>query len=336
MKKTALVALLGIVLFACKNENKVETVEQNTDTTTTVPINKETTSTEINWDEMPDLNNIGNFPFITAPTGLAIANEKDGVSEFFDYETMQNYIGSTIYTTQGKLGILDFEGEGDKDFNQKLFDKSVYDYLDKIGAKKIYHGNFPEDENDRVKLEKNMWSGKHGTKGLLRESDSPFAVYAFKNNGKKYMLNIQSNSAQGNIFIMELKDFVQTIEKYSAAQMKSDIDKTGKAVLHINFDTDKASLQSDGQKAVDEIFVLLDADPKLKLSIEGYTDNSGTAERNKKLSTERANTVMYALAGKGIDIKRLKASGFGAEKPLKTNDSEENKAENRRVELVKI
>ena len=336
MKKTALVALLGIVLFACKNENKVETVEQNTDTTTTVSINKETTSTEINWDEMPDLNNIGNFPFITAPTGLAIANEKDGVSEFFDYETMQNYIGSTIYTTEGKLGILDFEGEGDKDFNQKLFDKSVYDYLDKIGAKKIYQGNFPEDENDKAKLEKNMWSGKHGTKGLLRESDSPFAVYAFKNNGKKYMLNIQSNSAQGNIFIMELKDFVQTIEKYSAAQMKSDIDKTGKAVLHINFDTDKASLQSDGQKAVDEIFVLLDADPKLKLSIEGYTDNSGTAERNKKLSTERANTVMYALAGKGIDIKRLKASGFGAEKPLKTNDSEENKAENRRVELVKI
>ena len=336
MKKTALVALLGIVLFACKNENKVETVEQNTDTTTTVSINKETTSTEINWDEMPDLNNIGNFPFITAPTGLAIANEKDGVSEFFDYETMQNYIGSTIYTTQGKLGILDFEGEGDKDFNQKLFDRSVYDYLDKIGAKKIYQGNFPEDENDKAKLEKNMWSGKHGTKGLLRESDSPFAVYAFKNNGKKYMLNIQSNSAQGNIFIMELKDFVQTIEKYSAAQMKSDIDKTGKAVLHINFDTDKASLQSDGQKAVDEIFVLLDADPKLKLSIEGYTDNSGTAERNKKLSTERANTVMYALAGKGIYIKRLKASGFGAEKPLKTNDSEENKAENRRVELVKI
>lgn len=336
MKKTALVALLGIVLFACKNEKKVETVEQNADTTKTAAIDKKTTSTEINWDEMPDLKNIGNFPFITAPSGLAIANEKDGVSEFFDYETMQNYIGGSVYTTEGKLGILAFEGKGGKDFNQKLFDKSVYDYMDKIGAKKIYQGDFPQDENDKAKLEKNMWSGKHGTSGLLRESDSPFAVYAFKNNGKKYMVNIQSNSAQGNVFIMELKDFVQTIEKYSAAQMKTDIDKTGKAVLHINFDTDKASLQADGQKAVDEIFALLDTDPKLKLSIEGHTDNSGTAERNKKLSTERANTVMYALAGKGIDIKRLKASGFGAEKPLKTNNSEENKAENRRVELVKI
>lgn len=168
MKKTALVALLGIVLFACKNEKKVETVEQNADTTKTAAIDKKTTSTEINWDEMPDLKNIGNFPFITAPSGLAIANEKDGVSEFFDYETMQNYIGGSVYTTEGKLGILAFEGKGGKDFNQKLFDKSVYDYMDKIGAKKIYQGDFPQDENDKAKLEKNMWSGKHGTSGLLR------------------------------------------------------------------------------------------------------------------------------------------------------------------------
>ena len=45
---------------------------------------------------------------------------------------------------------------------------------------------------------------------------------------------------------------------------------------------------------------------------------------------------MYALAGKGIDIKRLKATGFGSEKPIKPNDTEENKAQNRRVELVKF
>ncbi len=74
----------------------------------------------------------------------------------------------------------------------------------------------------------------------------------------------------------------------------------------------------------------------MKLSIEGHTDNSGSVERNKKLSTDRANTVMYALAGKGTDIKRLKARGFGAEKPSVPNNTEENKAKNRRVELVKF
>lgn len=336
MKKTAIFALLGIVLFSCKNEKKTENTEQKTEISTAEAATAETKSTEINWNEIPDLKDIGNFPFITAPTGLKISNEKDGISEFFDFETMENYTGTSIYSTEGKLGVLAFEGAAGKDFNQKLFDKSIYDYLDKIGAKKIYQGNFPEDENQRTKLEKNMWSGKHRTVGIVRESDSPFAVYAFKNNGKKYVANVQSNSAQGNVFIMELKDFDQTIKKYSAEQMKADIDKTGKAILYINFDTDKATLQSDGQKTVEEILALLNANPSLKLSIEGHTDNSGNATRNQKLSVDRANTVMYALAAKGIDIKRLKATGFGSDKPLKPNDSEANKAENRRVELVKI
>jgi outer membrane protein OmpA-like peptidoglycan-associated protein len=181
-----------------------------------------------------------------------------------------------------------------------------------------------------------MWTGKHRTLGIINESEAPFAVYAFKNNGKKYILNIQSNSAQGNVFIMELQDFEQTIKKYTAAEMLNEIDKTGKAILNINFDTDKATLQPDGQKIVDEVFVLLNGNSNLKISIEGHTDNTGTAAKNKQLSADRANTVMYALAGKGIDIKRLKSKGFGAEKPLKPNDTEENKAQNRRVELVKF
>ncbi|UKT64491.1 OmpA family protein [Pedobacter mucosus] len=337
MKKIAIAATLGMFLFSCNSKNKTEeNVKQKTETPASDTTKKAATSALVNWEEMPDLKAIGNFPFITAPQGLKINDEKDGLSEVFDYETMQNYTGQSVYTTEGKLGILSFDGESGKNFNQKLFDKSVYDYFDQIGAKKLYQGDFPKDENDQAKLEKNMWSGKHRTSGLMRESDAPFAVYAFKNNGKNYMVNIQSNSAQGSIFIMELQEFKQTIKKYSAAQMKADIDQSGKAILNINFDTDKATLQPDGDKIVEEIFALLRANPNLKLSIEGHTDNAGSATRNKQLSNERTNTVMYSLAGKGIDIKRLKAKGFGAEKPLKSNDTEENKAANRRVELVKI
>ena len=337
MKKIIFIATIGLALFSCKNEKKTEDqIEEKTEVSKIETQKTNTTSTEINWDEMPDLKDIGNFPFVTAPEGLMIYKEKNGLTEFFDYETMENFTGKNIITTEGKLGILSFDGSEGKDFNQKLFDKSVYDYIGKIGAKLIYKGDFPEDEKQREQLEKNMWSGKTMTAGLKRESDAPFSVYAFKNNDKKYILNIQSNSAEGNVFIMELKDFEQTIKKYSAEQMKSDLDKTGKAILNINFDTDKATLKPDGQKIVDEIYALLSTNSTLKLSIEGHTDNTGSAQRNKQLSTERANTVMYALAGKGIDIKRLKATGFGSEKPIKANDTEENKAQNRRVELVKF
>ena len=73
----------------------------------------------------------------------------------------------------------------------------------------------------KERLEKNMWSGEHGSNGLLRESDSPFSVYAFKNNGEKYILTIQSNSAQGTVFIMELKNLEQTIKKYTASASSS-------------------------------------------------------------------------------------------------------------------
>jgi OmpA-OmpF porin, OOP family len=339
MKKTAIIITFGILLISCKKDNKTEEkVEQSIEQQTEVSKieTQKTNTAAINWDDMPDLKDIGDFPFVTAPQGLMIYKAKNGLTEFFDFETMEIYNGNSIFTTEGKLGILSFDGADEKDFNQKIFDKSIYDYFDKIGAKKIYTGDFPKDESSRTQLEKNMWGGKSGSYGLIRESDAPFSLYAFKNNDKKYLLYIQSNSAQGNVFIMELKDFEQTIKKYSVEQMKTDIDKTGKAILNINFDTDKATLKVDGQKIVDEIYMLLNTNNALKLSIEGHTDNVGSITRNKQLSTERANTVMYALAGKGIDIKRLKATGFGSEKPIKANDTEENKAQNRRVELVKF
>ena len=339
MKKIVVIATIGLALalFSCKNEKKAEDkIEEQAEVSKTETAKTEVKSDEMNWDEIPELKNIGDFPFVTAPTGLKIHYEKDGLSEFFDFETMEIYTGGEITTVEGKLGIVAFDGAEGKDFNQKIFDKSIYDYFDGIGAKKLYKGNIPEDDNDREQLGKNMWNGKHATYGLIRESDAPFSVYVFKNKDKKYILYIQSNSAQGTVFIMEVKGFEQTMKKYTASEMQSEIDKTGKAILNINFDTDKATLKPDGQKNVDEILTLLNTNSKLNLSIEGHTDNTGSAERNKQLSTERANTVMKALAGKGVDTKRLKAIGFGSDKPIKPNDTDDNKSQNRRVELVKF
>ncbi|MEQ1487443.1 MAG: OmpA family protein [Methylotenera sp.] len=294
-------------------------------------------TTEADWNAMPDLKDIGNFPFLTAPQGLKIENVENGASQIFEFEKIENLIGNSIYTTEGKLAISHFDGDG-TDFNQRLFDRSIYDYLDKMGAKQLFKGDYPKNEPQneaaRAKLKDNQWNGKRRFYGFV--DDSPFAVYAFKNNGKNYMVNVQSNSAQGEVYVMELKAFEQTMKKYTAEGMKKELDAAGKAILNINFDTDKATLKPDGQTVVDEILALLNENPTLNISIEGYTDNTGAADHNKKLSADRANTVMYALAGKGIDISRLKSAGFGADKPLAANDTDDNKAKNRRVELVKF
>ena len=130
--------------------------------------------------------------------------------------------------------------------------------------------------------------------------------------------------------------FEQSITKVTAEEISSDLIENGKAILYINFDVDKSMLTKDGIETVNEIAVALKNNPTLKISIEGHTDNSGNSAHNKTLSTERAEAVKENLTINGIDKKRVSAVGFGSEKPLVTNDSEENKAKNRRVELVKI
>lgn len=337
MKTFRIIAALGIVLASCKNENKIEEkVEEKTEVTASETPQSETTSETINWNEAPELENIGNFPFFTAPKGLKINFEKNGATEIFSYEKMQIFNGKSTFEAEGKLAMLVFDGAGEEDFNQRLFDKSAYDYVEKIGAKLYFKGIYPEDESLQKTLSENMYNGKSQTSGLMEDKDSPFSFYYFKNNGKNYIVTLQSNSAQGNIFVMELEAFEQTMTKYTSTQMKKDIDADGKAILNINFDTDKATLQPEGQKIVNEIVALLKQNPTLKLSIEGHTDNSGTADKNKKLSAERATMVLNSLTSNGIEKSRLKASGFGAENPIVANDSEANKAKNRRVELIKF
>ena len=84
---------------------------------------------------------------------------------------------------------------------------------------------------------------------------------------------------------------------------------------------------------MDEVIAVLKANPAAKLSIEGHTDNTGKAELNKKLSQQRANVIAAYLSKKGITSTRLTAVGYGDEKPVADNKSEEGKAKNRRVEL---
>ena len=97
-----------------------------------------------------------------------------------------------------------------------------------------------------------------------------------------------------------------------------------------------AELKPDGTAAVAQIVALLKQDRSLKLSIEGHTDNVGNAAANKKLSQARADAVMQAVIAGGTSASRLSAKGFGQEVPVADNRTEEGRAKNRRVELVRV
>lgn len=174
-------------------------------------------------------------------------------------------------------------------------------------------------------------------------------IYEFEDGGTQYTtLQLVKDKKEiwaqiagaGNgmysIYIVEKEAMNQDVAA-DASSMAKSIKETGKvAVYGIYFDTGKSVLKAESKPALDEISKLLKADPKLKLYVVGHTDNTGVFESNLRLSTERALAVMNALITQySISADRLRSYGDGPTAPVATNDTEEGKALNRRVELVK-
>lgn len=123
----------------------------------------------------------------------------------------------------------------------------------------------------------------------------------------------------------------------NAAALKGSIESEGHvAVYGIVFDTGKADLKPASEPVLAEIVKLLKENAALKIHVVGHTDNVGTPESNVTLSKRRAESVVRELTTKhGIAAVRLRAEGVGPFCPITTNGTEEGRAKNRRVDLVK-
>jgi len=106
------------------------------------------------------------------------------------------------------------------------------------------------------------------------------------------------------------------------------------AVLNnLFFETDKYDLKEKSFTELQEVVRFLNANPKLRVEIGGHTDNIGSAPYNLQLSQKRAQTVATYLVQQGVDIARIIQKGYGAQQPVKPNDTEENRQANRRIEF---
>jgi len=106
-------------------------------------------------------------------------------------------------------------------------------------------------------------------------------------------------------------------------------------ILNVEFDTAKSVVKEKYYDDIKSIADFMMMHPETKALIEGHTDNVGNAEYNDRLSEARANSVRQYLIDKfGIDGARLKAVGYGMDHPIASNDTEEGRQQNRRVDAV--
>lgn len=149
---------------------------------------------------------------------------------------------------------------------------------------------------------------------------------------------VEAEKGNGTIWLRVVEK--QAMEQHvvaDAASFANDIRSTGHvAVYGIYFETAKATVKPESTPALEEVAKLLAADPSLTLWVVGHTDSVGAVDANMKLAQARADAVVAALTtAHGVAPARLKGYGVGPLAPVAGNASEEGRAKNRRVELVK-
>ena len=174
------------------------------------------------------------------------------------------------------------------------------------------------------KLPRGEWSTPKNL-GYPINSEKNEISFVVSSDGKKGYISSDRDGGMGgyDIYVFDL----DAVDAPEVVDMKRFV------MRNINFEFDSAVLSETSYAEIDSLAAFLIENPSIKIEISGYTDNSGSDEHNMTLSLERAASVMSALIDREISVTRIEAVGYGASRPLVPNDSEKNKALNRRVEI---
>lgn len=170
-----------------------------------------------------------------------------------------------------------------------------------------------------------LWDDvRRATIKIAKNGQETWAFLEAFNDGRSYELHIVERGQMKQDVVAD------------AAALQSGLKDAGHVeVPGIFFDFGKAEIKPESEAALGEVVKLLRTNSGWKVWVVGHTDNVGTAEGNLTLSAARSAAVVKALGLKGVDVRRLAPHGAGPFAPVASNDTEEGRARNRRVELVK-
>jgi OmpA-OmpF porin, OOP family len=259
---------------------------------------------------------------LAAGAGLALAQEPDAenckdhpllsrMKNFTISQCRSSFDAADIYVAEGETKTI--EGQ-----------KTVIDYALPDGVQPPSY----------LQIRRNYGVAIKSLGGTVLYDEGRYVSGQVVKSGKEAWIAVEGFNDGGDytLTIVEVEAMTQEV---TAGEMLNALNKDGFIALYINFDTGKSDIKPESQATIAQIVSLLEDNPDLKVSIEGHTDNVGTPAANKTLSEARAKSVMAAVVKGGVEAARLSAVGWGQEKPVADNRSEEGRAKNRRVEIVK-
>lgn len=250
-------------------------------------------------EEETDVEGAKDHPLLSRMKNFYISNYLDRYDEHDFY-----FSESDMKTIEGDRTYLSYQlKEGVPQPSPLQIRRNYANALKTLGAKVVY-----EDEG-------------YGCWTLVKGGREIWVDVQVYNDGQNYEINIVQIAAM--------------VQEVTANEMLDALNKDGFIALYINFDTGKYDLKPESQGTIDQIIALLADNADLNVSIEGHTDNVGQPAANKTLSEQRARAVRDAVVKGGVNGSRVNAIGWGQERPIADNRSEDGRAKNRRVEIVK-
>ena len=237
-------------------------------------------------------------------------------AEDIEFDSYNFFNGKNCTTVEGKKlkRIYSLKEDAQKSSIIQI-SRNYANAIRNMGGTVIFEGE-PQDAECADRNGLHMVTGK-----IVKDGNEMWVEVSPGVDGSDYYLTI---------IIKELMKQVVT-----ASDMFESLNRDGHVALYINFDTGKSIIRPESKPIIGQVAGMLKANPDLKLIVEGHTDNAGNAVSNKTLSVERAKSVVVAIVEEGIAPERLSPSGYGQDKPIADNTTEEGRAKNRRVEIVR-
>lgn len=294
-----------------------------------------------------NLENAKDHPLVKPFTGSTIKSyfEQSYIEYVAALELPKPKVETETLTFPGKLTSITYEAPENKGVLEVF--RNYENALKRKGFKSLFVAN--KDVNAGIQYRyflrfENGTESPRNHYALLKNDRNTFRYGVFKKGNVLIIVSANKGSrGEGRnrtyvaIDIVEGQEMEDGQVEVNADEIKDALDQDGKIALYgIYFDTGKATLKEESNTALQEVGLFLTNNPGISLYVVGHTDDTGSFESNQTLSEARAKAVTQALqTNYNISADRLQAIGVGPAAPVASNQTDEGKGLNRRVELVR-